>query len=193
MENTKTNPEILSLQGLSKTCSKCKQDFPATLEFFYKNSGGKYGLTPRCKTCVNEDNQTTHKKKLEKDPDHIRELANARARKSYQKNLEKNREYSRNKAKEYRSDPEKAAKIKARKRANGAGLAPEEIQKIRENQGNKCAICGDNDPTDLDHCHTSGQVRWLLCKHCNRGLGAFKDSPFLLEKAAQMLRAVQQP
>jgi len=115
-------------------------------------------------------------------------LAKLKSKRHYYKNLKKQRQYSREKAKEYRSDPDKAARIKARKRAGYSGLTPEEIANIRNHQNNCCAICSDPDPSDLDHCHTTGQVRWLLCKHCNRGLGAFRDNPQLLEKAAKMLK-----
>ena len=99
---------------------------------------------------------------------------------------------ARDSAAKARKDPEKYAVIKARKRADGAGLTPEQIQSIREAQHNLCAICESPDPTDLDHCHKTGSVRWLLCKHCNRGLGAFRDNPEWLEKAASMLRALNQ-
>ena len=47
-----------------KTCRKCLKEFPATLEFFYKNSGSKFGVTPRCKACVNQDNAASHAKDL---------------------------------------------------------------------------------------------------------------------------------
>lgn len=34
-----------------KTCSKCKMDYPATLDFFYKNSSTRDGFDPWCKKC----------------------------------------------------------------------------------------------------------------------------------------------
>lgn len=174
-----------------KTCTKCKKELPATLEHFYKNAGGKFGVTPRCKPCVNEDNKASHKKRMAKNPEHIRTLANARSQKSYYKNLEANQERQRVHQKARREDPVKGGIIKARKRAGGAGLSPEEVEAIRQNQGNLCAICEAPDPTDLDHCHKSGKVRWLLCTHCNRALGAFRDRPDLMRKAASMLDSLQ--
>jgi len=171
-----------------KLCRKCKNEYPATLEYFYKNSGGKYGLTPRCKSCVNEDNAESHARRKAKDPDKVKEQGNKRSTKHYHKNLELSRKRARESAARSRADPEKYAKIQARKRGGAAGLTPEEIEKIREKQDNLCAICEDPDPTDLDHCHDTGDVRWLLCKHCNRGLGAFRDNPDIMEKAAAMLR-----
>jgi len=171
-----------------KQCTKCKNKFPATLEFFYKNSGGKFGITPRCKSCVNKDNLLSHQKRLSKNPELVRKQGNERAKKSYFKNLEQNQERQRKQQAKYRVDPERYALIQSRKRAGGAGLTPEEIEKISKNQNHLCAICSDPAPTDLDHCHKTGQVRWLLCKHCNRGLGAFRDNPEWLEKAASMIR-----
>ena len=50
-------------------------------------------------------------------------------------------------------------------------------------------ICGDEGQLVVDHDHQTGKVRGMLCNHCNRGLGHFRDSPMLLEFAAQYLYA----
>lgn len=170
-----------------KKCTKCKKELPATLEFFYKHAGGKFGITPRCKPCVNSDNAKSYAKRLLADPEKIRAQASARTKKSYHKNLTKSRERHRNHQAKVRSDPEKYAEIKSKKRAGGARLSVSQVQAIKDSQNNCCAICEAPNPTDLDHCHNSGAVRWMLCRHCNRGLGAFRDNPVWLRKAAQML------
>jgi hypothetical protein len=53
----------------------------------------------------------------------------------------------------------------------------------------QCVICGTEGVLVVDHDHTTGQVRGVLCNHCNRGLGHFRDDPTLLEFAAQYLYA----
>ena len=47
----------------------------------------------------------------------------------------------------------------------------------------ECVICGSTEKLVVDHCHTTNQIRGMLCNHCNRGLGHFRDDPALLEFA----------
>jgi len=55
-------------------------------------------------------------------------------------------------------------------------------------QKGKCRICGRGGvKLVVDHCHTTGNVRGLLCHSCNMGLGKFYDDVRLLENAIQYL------
>jgi hypothetical protein len=54
--------EIKNVKEL-KTCSKCKQNFLATSEFFYKHRNRKDGLDPWCKKCKREYDKNHHKLK----------------------------------------------------------------------------------------------------------------------------------
>ena len=60
-----------------------------------------------------------------------------------------------------------------------------------EDQNNECAICGtpfeDEYKAQIDHCHTSGRVRGLLCIECNWMLGKANDNPTILRNAAAYL------
>jgi hypothetical protein len=59
---------------------------------------------------------------------------------------------------------------------------------LMEKQNGKCAICSiELDKPVLDHDHTTGYVRAVLCEHCNKGLGHMRDNPELLRLAAAYL------
>jgi hypothetical protein len=54
-----------------------------------------------------------------------------------------------------------------------------------------CGICGavlEGAERNIDHDHKTGQIRGVLCHHCNIGLGSFKDDPLLLDKAISYIR-----
>lgn len=73
------------------------------------------------------------------------------------------------------------------------GITIEDYYEIVGQHENKCAICkgnetrknknGDIARLSLDHNHSTGLVRGLLCHHCNAGIGHLKESIDLLCKA----------
>jgi len=73
------------------------------------------------------------------------------------------------------------------------GITAAEFDAMVAAQGGGCAICTvsvnpDANNLAVDHCHTTGRVRGILCGRCNRGIGNFNDDPSLLEKAVIYLR-----
>jgi hypothetical protein len=51
-----------------------------------------------------------------------------------------------------------------------------------------CEICGkESSKLAVDHDHSSGEFRGLLCHGCNTGLGKFRDSPEMLQTAIDYL------
>lgn len=63
-----------------------------------------------------------------------------------------------------------------------------------EGQEWACLICSrpwkEDDPIQhwhVDHNHSTGKVRGILCTHCNLGLGHFRDNPDYLRQAAEYL------
>jgi hypothetical protein len=72
-------------------------------------------------------------------------------------------------------------------------LEPEHKQALLDKQNGCCAICGykfgqKKGDIKVDHCHTKGHVRGLLCDLCNRGLGYFKDNTNSFKNAIKYLQ-----
>ena len=69
------------------------------------------------------------------------------------------------------------------------GITPEQHDVMLFKQQNKCAICRELLSTPhVDHCHTTGKVRGLLCINCNHGIGKFKDNIDMLQHAINYLK-----
>jgi hypothetical protein len=72
------------------------------------------------------------------------------------------------------------------------GVSRAEYNKMLSAQNNTCKICKSVCPTGrllaVDHDHTTGVIRGLLCAPCNTGLGFLKDDISLLEKAIEYLK-----
>lgn len=70
------------------------------------------------------------------------------------------------------------------------GLTPADILAMLEAQGFVCAICNEapeGGPV-VDHDHSTGAVRGILCSPCNTGLGHFRDDAARLLRASEYLR-----
>lgn len=72
--------------------------------------------------------------------------------------------------------------------ASRYGLTPLELSAFRSKHGNKCGICErTGGPLYVDHDHSSGRLRGLLCPGCNTAIGAFQEDPSLFAKALAYL------
>ncbi|WP_405506289.1 endonuclease VII domain-containing protein [Streptomyces cyaneofuscatus] len=71
------------------------------------------------------------------------------------------------------------------------GITLDQYNEMLAKQGQLCALCGERPDTDrrmhVDHDHTTGKIRALLCHHCNLLLGNAKDSPARLRQAIAYL------
>jgi hypothetical protein len=91
------------------------------------------------------------------------------------------------------ADPESFSKARREKMLRLTyGLTPEDYSKMLLAQGNTCAICktAENRVGDyffVDHCHTNGHNRGLLCYHCNTLLGMCFDDIDILQSAITYL------
>lgn len=73
------------------------------------------------------------------------------------------------------------------------GITREQYDELLEKQNGGCAFCGVKETVEpsgktkllsVDHCHTTGEIRGLLCHNHNALLGFAKDDPEILLKAA---------
>jgi len=68
------------------------------------------------------------------------------------------------------------------------GLPPGEYDRMLEEQARCCASCGsDNQLLVVDHRHSDGIVRGLVCGNCNTAIGLMGDDPDRLIAAALYL------
>lgn len=120
-------------------------------------------------------------KNIDKDPIYNEKEARKKARKKWEKN-----------------NPEKWERQKINQRFKRRyGITVNQWDEMLIKQNNVCLICkqiptglhssGNPHKLHVDHNHTTGKVRGLLCTQCNRGLGYFKDNAELLIKASEYL------
>lgn len=64
------------------------------------------------------------------------------------------------------------------------GITSADYDRMERNQNGKCAICRAKGNLHIDHCHTTGKVRGLLCCRCNLAIGSFRDDPHIVRQAA---------
>jgi hypothetical protein len=70
------------------------------------------------------------------------------------------------------------------------GMSLEEYDARLSAQGGACAICSTTDPAPwdyfvVDHDHSTGEVRALLCHACNTVIGQAADNADVLRAAAE--------
>ena len=49
-----------------------------------------------------------------------------------------------------------------------------------------CYICGDTKEMVIDHCHTKGLIRGILCGVCNHSIGYFQENTGLITNAYRL-------
>jgi hypothetical protein len=145
----------------TKKCTKC--GIEKSLDEYYNESRVKDGKQARCKQCA-KDYYNTYRKT---NPDIYRK---ASLKHWHNLNLKKKQERW---IKRY-------------------GITLEQYEKMYAKQNGVCKICKNPCVTrnllSVDHCHTTGKVRGLLCVKCNTALGMLNDNIALLSNAILYLK-----
>lgn len=91
-------------------------------------------------------------------------------------------------AKEHNRKPKTKERNKRQQLKREYGITPEIHQAMMAKQRGRCAVCGDQKPLHIDHCHKVGRVRELLCNACNSAEGFLRSDP---ERTRAMLAYVE--
>jgi hypothetical protein len=144
-----------------KKCTKCAAE--KALEFFNKDKRQKDGHFYYCKVCCSVK-------------DKLRYVNNSdKMGKAAKEHYEKNR-----------------ATVRNRHLKKLYGIDLTHYDDMRKQQMFSCLICKEHEDTlkrglYVDHCHTTGKVRGLLCQSCNFLLGMAKDDQNILKQAIKYL------
>jgi hypothetical protein len=166
-------------------CSKCGEMKPA--DCFYRDRSRTRGRCCECKAC-SSDRIKKHREAREKEYDMI---TDALLKAGYEKVCKRckrllpcgmfsrglrNLDYLRTYCRECDS------KCKTKRQY---GLTDEVLDKMLSVETCQMPGCGkkleERCSTHIDHCHTSGKVRAVLCRRCNTMLGYVQKTPHLLQ------------
>lgn len=151
----------------TKQCSICKEIKPLS-QFSFKVNIGRYNCY--CKPCCSEkakqwkrDNPNYFKERVKNDPEYYRK---------------------------YRQKYGQAKKSRSLLRKYGISIRG--YNDLFDLQEGKCAVCGTHQSVlsgklVIDHDHTTGKLRGLLCTTCNTAIGMLKDNPQLAISLANYL------
>ena len=143
-----------------KTCTKCNTE--KELTDYSINKRHSTGRNTVCKKCENQ------------------RIAEYRAPR---------REQERQRAANYRKQNKEKIRDKRLKEIYGISLTA--YNTMYDKQKGVCKICHEpsNKTFAVDHCHTTGEVRGLLCSPCNTSLGLMKDNIQRLSNAIEYLKS----
>lgn len=161
-----------------KVCKKCGLTKP--LDEFYKAAGMRDGHRSDCKTC----NSEAKRKRYFANP----QPAIERSRLWQRENRERHRAWQR----AYRAANRERIQRRNRDRhlSKKYGIVSDEFDLLVQAQLNLCAICLRyfGKQLHVDHDHSSGRIRGLLCGKCNKAIGLLDDQPRSAQAAAKYLR-----
>ncbi len=118
------------------------------IEEFEKRKDSISGFGHRCKICSNKYKLNFRNRNLEK----VRKQARDSAKRKYP-TTGKNRDLLRN-----------------------YGITLEQYNIILKSQDGKCKTCSSTEKLRLDHDHSNGKVRGILCDDCNLSIGRIKEN-----------------
>lgn len=173
---------MLNIDRMDKKCKSCEIIKPNS--DFHSHKKSKDRLAYICKVCFNKT-QIVYRLKY---PEKIKQVN----RDAY---LRKREDRINDAIKWKAKNPEKSKAIKLKFKNNNPdysrfltlkrhGLTTNQFDKMISSCNNSCEICKkifkSKPDAKIDHCHTTGKVRGILCGHCNTALGLVNDNDKIL-------------
>ncbi len=168
----------------TKRCSRCKECKPATTQYFWKNCGSSDGFTSRCRICGTIAQGGTRppreifKGEVPEGFKHCYKCKQIKPLSAFNKHKQHSDGLKREciaccKAYQRRTPASRRAWLKFK-----YNITLEQYDALLAVQGGVCAICGKEEtlinklsqklqPLSVDHNHETGEIRALLCHHCN--------------------------
>lgn len=186
------------MENKTKHCIKCNTT--KSIEDFTKYTKAKDGRYHCCKIC--RYGHEPHKKENVKekkccDCGEIKKVSNYAWRTKEHLHKTSRCKDCENKLRSLRGYSEKHKECKRRDSYKEKyGITISDYNRMFKEQNGVCKICSTPPNSEkyklkhlhVDHCHTTGKVRGLLCSHCNKGLGLFKDNVEVLKQAINYLK-----
>jgi len=187
-----------------RTCKRCKEKKP--LDGFYEHSGMKDGYRLECKKCFIADaserrrnaSEEAKERKRKKNREYyathktVAKVASEAWRK-------RNRKRHNRKNRVRRAENlDKARMAELKSNLKKYGLTPRDYREMLKAQGGTCAICKKTETFRhlggrirrlcVDHSHSTGRVRGLLCNNCNKLIASANDDVVVLAAAIDFLQ-----
>jgi len=166
---------------MKKICKQCQVE-KVYSEFNY-HADNRDHLTGKCKQCIREYRKQRELREF--NPNLEGNKVCCRCKKEKAKN---NFIYNKSSTDGFNGWCRSCAKDDALLKKYNISLSV--YNQLLQQQGFACKLCktlipgGPQDQFVVDHDHITGQVRGLLCNHCNTGIGKLHDDPILLRFAA---------
>lgn len=177
---------------VDKRCSGCKRRLPIASFAAGRNRGD--GLQPRCRGCAAEYGAAYYRRRREAVGKTVREKVyvppghkECRACGEIKPHSERHRNATAPDGLATSCKACRAVKGRQRHLKRHYGLTEAERDEMIDAQGGLCAICRTAPAVHVDHCHTTGRVRGVLCFNCNSAIGKLGDDPDVIRRAIAYL------
>ncbi|MEU4346463.1 endonuclease VII domain-containing protein [Streptomyces sp. NPDC023838] len=180
------------MPGAVKHCRGCGRDLP--LGGFAKDRNRGDGLQPRCRECVSAYSAERYRLRQAAEGKDVREKVDVLEGWKLCRQcgeVKPHSEWHRNST----ASDGLSTRCKACRKVQGrAGhlkrqyrITEDDRDQMIADQMGLCVICLSAPAVHVDHCHTTGRVRGVLCFNCNSAIGKLGDDPDTVRRAAAYL------